>query len=108
VQAPPSWATSTRTVPNTDMPKRVGSISGAYVIQVASVRSADRARNIAQQISAQHANLLNGRQPAVEPQVIGNMGTFYHVRIRRWPSKQSSSKLCKKLLASGLDCLVTN
>lgn len=80
--------------------------SGRYFIQVASVRDPGQARTLASTVASRHKALLQGRQPAVETGVLGNMGKFYHVRVRSFRSASDASKLCKKLIASGLDCLV--
>ena len=106
-----SWSANTQTaVANVRLNKPVQTsavASGAYIIQIASLRSAAKARTLARKIAREHSSLLRGREPEVESQIIGNMGVFYHVRIKKWPSKKASQGLCKKLLASGLDCLVT-
>jgi len=77
-----------------------------YLVQIASYRNQAQASTLARRIGSRHAKLLRGRRPAVEQQAVGNMGTFYHVRVRNWPTAKSPAGLCKKLLASGLDCLV--
>jgi len=99
----PNWSGNTQT----SRSNRSAEVSGKYVIQIASLRSAAKARTLARQLAREHANLLRGRKPEVESQIVGNMGTFYHVRVKAWPSKQASRELCKKLLAAGLDCLVS-
>ncbi len=104
-----SWMAATQTVPSSPAAQSSPrDVSGAYTIQIASVRSEELARNIVRQVATNHTRFLLGRQPTVERQAVGNMGTFYHVRIRQWPSKQASRQLCKQLLETGLDCLVTN
>ena len=80
--------------------------TGRYYIQVASVRDPGQAKSLARSVATRHQALLSGRQPTVETGVLGNMGTFYLVRIRAFQSRTAASKLCGKLLASGLDCLV--
>lgn len=70
------------------------------------MRDPGQAKSVARTVEARHRTLLNGRKPTVETGVLGNMGTFHLVRIRAFRSKPEASKLCGKLLASGLDCLV--
>ncbi len=102
-----AWTSSTQAASPPVVRKKPVKTLGAYVIQIASLRSAAQARTLARKITREHAGLLQGRKPQVESQVVGNMGVFYHVRIRQWPSKAASRQLCKKLLATGLDCLVS-
>ncbi len=80
---------------------------GRIVVQVASYRSEAQAKTLARQLATRHAADLGGRSPSVKGQDIGNMGRFYHVLIPNWQSAEAAQPLCKKLLARGLDCLVS-
>ncbi|MEM9357263.1 MAG: SPOR domain-containing protein [Pseudomonadota bacterium] len=80
--------------------------TGRYFIQVASVRDPGQAKTLASTVTQRHQALLQGRKPTIETGVLGNMGTFYLVRIRAFRTQNEAAKLCQKLLASGLDCLV--
>ncbi len=109
-QAPAAWKPDVRTASRSPAPaatRTAATASGRYVVQVASFRSRQEAETLARKISGSHAGLLGGRQPSVEAQAVGNMGTFYHVRVRPYQSAAAPAPLCRKLLASGLDCLVT-
>ncbi len=97
--------TSTRTARRTSATRSVP--QARYSVQVASYRDRQQAQALARKLAAQHAPLLRGLKPVVEQQAVGNMGTFYHVRVRPFQSAGAPSPLCRKLLASGLDCLVT-
>lgn len=80
---------------------------GHYRVQVATVRSRSEAQALASKVKAQHAAILGSRQPEVDETVIGNMGTFYRVRIGPYANAEEPSSLCAKLRASGLDCLIS-
>lgn len=104
----PSANTSARTTVARAQPRTTTTRAptGNYFVQVASVRDPGQARTLASTVTKRHKAILQGRKPTIETGVLGNMGTFYLVRIRAFRSQTEASKLCKKLLASGLDCLV--
>ncbi len=80
---------------------------GRYRVQVASVRSRSEAQALASRVKAQHAAILGSRQLEIDETVIGNMGTFYRVRIGPYANAEEPSPLCAKLRGSGLDCLIS-
>jgi cell division septation protein DedD len=79
---------------------------GRYRVQVASVRSRAEAQALASKVKAQHAAILGSRQLEVDETVIGNMGTFYRVRIGPFANADEPAPLCVKLRGSGFDCLI--
>jgi hypothetical protein len=79
---------------------------GRYRVQVASLRSRTEAQALASKVKAQHAAILGSRQLEIDETVIGNMGTFYRVRIGPFANAEEPSPLCAKLRGSGLDCLI--
>lgn len=79
---------------------------GRYRVQVASVRSRAEAQALAIKVKAQHAAILGTRQLEVDETVIGNMGTFYRVRIGPFANAEEPAPLCAKLRVGGLDCLI--
>lgn len=79
---------------------------GRYRVQVASVRSRSEAQALASKVKAQHAAVLGARQLEIDETVIGNMGTFYRVRIGPYADAEEPRSLCAQLRGSGLDCLI--
>lgn len=79
---------------------------GRYRVQVAAVRARADAESLAARLSKEHAAALGGRQPEVDETVIGNMGTFYRVRLGPFADATEPGALCTKLRGVGLDCLV--
>ncbi|MCB1512267.1 MAG: SPOR domain-containing protein [Hyphomicrobiaceae bacterium] len=79
---------------------------GRIVVQVAALRGRAEADALARRLAARHAALLNGRTPRVVPRAVGNMGTLYQVRIGPFTTAAATRPLCRKVRASGLDCLV--
>ena len=79
---------------------------GDFRLQIAAVRSRDDAARVAAQIKRDHAFRLGARQTEIDKAVIGNMGTFYRVRIGPYANAAEPRKLCTVLRPHGYDCLV--
>jgi len=88
----------------TTAPKPAPRVRGAYKLQVATVRSKEEATTILDSLSAHHSSVVARHPARVEEAVVGNMGTFYRVRLEAFESKKTALKTCNKLRASGLDC----
>lgn len=82
--------------------------AGKYKLQVAAVRSRDEAGQLATRLMQQHAGRLGSRQPEIDEAVIGNMGTFYRVRVGPFASADEPGQLCTTLRPQGFDCLVVS
>lgn len=79
---------------------------GRYRLQVAAVRGHAEAQAVAVRLKKDYAAALAGREPQVDETVIGNMGTFYRVRIGPFADAGEPGTLCAKLRGIGLDCLI--
>ena len=109
--APGNFSTSVhKTVKTaTTVPKKVARAGanraqGRYRLQIATVRSKDEAKTIVSSINSRHSALVVSHPARIEEAVVGNMGTFYRVRLEAFADKRSALKTCNKLRASGLDC----
>jgi tetratricopeptide (TPR) repeat protein len=80
--------------------------SGKFRLQVAAVRSRSEADALAASLVAKHGGELGARQPEVTEAVLGNMGTFYRVRVGPYADAKEPQQLCGGLRSSGFDCLV--
>jgi tetratricopeptide (TPR) repeat protein len=80
--------------------------SGKFRLQVAAVRSRGEADALAASLVAKHGGELGARQPEVTEAVLGNMGTFYRVRVGPYADAKEPQQLCGGLRSSGFDCLV--
>lgn len=81
--------------------------SGRFRLQVAAVRSREEADKVLTRLKKEFAKKMGGREALVDEAVIGNMGTFYRVRIGPYASANEPRQLCITLRASaGFDCLV--
>lgn len=82
------------------------SANGKYRLQLASVRSREEADRLAATVMSTHANELGGAAAEVDETVIGNMGTFYRVRVGPYANANEPRKLCGSLKPQGYDCQV--
>jgi cell division septation protein DedD len=87
-------------------PPAVKSAGGKYRLQLASVRSREEADRLVQTVMAQHAAQFGGAEAHVDETVIGDMGTFYRVRVGPYANATEPKKLCSALKPQGYDCQV--
>lgn len=81
--------------------------SGKYKLQVAAVRSRAEADAIAARLKKEFGKKLAARVPVVDEAAVGNMGTFYRVRVGPYADANEPRRLCVTLRQSnGFDCLV--
>ena len=105
VQAAPVWKTASRaagTAPAAAGPKATK--TGGFYLQVASLRTTAEAQALADKLARDHAPALTGLQTSVQPTVLGNMGTFYSVRLGPVASKAAGNSVCANLRKEGVDC----
>jgi cell division septation protein DedD len=79
---------------------------GRFRVQVGMVRTEAEAQAIAAKVRREHATALAAREPQIDQAVVGNMGSFYRVRVGPFATQQDGQAACGKLKSSGLDCLV--
>lgn len=87
-------------------PEAATRAEGGYRLQVAAMRSRKEAQALVARLKKSHAALLGPREPEVDESVLGNMGTFYLVRIGPFADAGQPSALCPQMRGLGLDCLV--
>jgi cell division septation protein DedD len=79
---------------------------GAYRLQIALVRNRNEANALAARVRKEHGRAFGARKLEVDRTVLGNMGTFYRVRLGPFAAVDESNALCDQLRAKGYDCLV--
>jgi cell division septation protein DedD len=105
----PAKAEATQPAPEPEVkpaPTPREAASGAYVMQMASLRSESDAQAAWKRIQAKHVALLEGLKPLVERADLGDRGVFYRLQAGPFPSKATADDLCAQLKAAGQDCLV--
>jgi cell division septation protein DedD len=79
---------------------------GKFRIQVGLARSQADAEALATKVKREHGAVLATRDPEIDETVVGNMGSFYRVRIGPFATAQEGQATCAKLKGPGIDCLV--
>jgi hypothetical protein len=79
---------------------------GKFRIQIGMVRTQAEAQALAVRVKREHAAALATREPEIDEATVGNMGSFYRVRIGPFASAPEGQAACAKLKGSGIDCLV--
>lgn len=80
--------------------------SGAYRLQIATVRSRKDAEAVAARVRKEHVGAIGNRVLEVDETVFGGMGTFYRVRLGPYADVGEPQTLCNQLRPQGYDCLV--
>ena len=89
-------------------PKEAAKSAGGIRLQVAAVRSREEAERVSAKVSATPAVQSAAAGAEIDEAVIGNMGTFYRVRLGPFSNAAEPGKLCAVLKPQGYDCLVVN
>lgn len=100
---PPAYEAPAAVISAAKPPK---STAGKYRLQLATVRSREEADRVVEMLMSSHANELGGAAADVDETVIGNMGTFYRVRLGPYANANDPKKLCVTLKPQGFDCQV--
>jgi hypothetical protein len=79
---------------------------GKFRVQVGMVRTEAEAEALASRIKRDHAAVLATRETEIDQTVVGNMGSFYRVRIGPYANAGEGQAACAKLRGPGIDCLV--
>ena len=87
-------------------PAPVAKPEGRFRIQVGMARTQGEAQDIAAKVKREHGAALAAREPEIDEAVVGNMGSFYRVRVGPFATQAEGQATCAKLRGSGLDCLV--
>jgi cell division septation protein DedD len=79
---------------------------GGYAIQLAALRSRDRAQEHWRKLRKAHGDILGNLTHTVVTADLGDRGTFYRLRAGRLPDRAAAERLCAKLAARKVGCLV--
>ena len=79
---------------------------GGYAIQLVALRSRDRAQEHWRQLRKAHGDILGNLTHTVVTADLGDRGTFYRLRAGRLPDRATAERLCAKLAARKVGCLV--
>lgn len=79
--------------------------AGKYRVQLATVRTQQEAVALAAKAKRALADTLAAREPEIQQAVLGNMGSFYQVRVGPFATVQETQAVCAKAKGNGFDCL---
>jgi hypothetical protein len=79
---------------------------GKFRVQVGLARTEAEAQALAAKVMRDHAGVLAAREPEIDQAVVGNMGSFYRVRIGPYASAGEGQAACAKLRRASIDCMV--
>jgi cell division protein FtsN len=80
--------------------------AGKFKLQVAAVRTRAEAEKLAASLNGYQAVQTGTVQSEIDEAVIGNMGTFYRVKLGPYADAKEPGQLCKTLKPQGFDCMV--
>jgi cell division protein FtsN len=90
--------------PPTPPPRAAAKADGKYRVQLATVRTQREAEALAAKAKRALGALAAGG-PEIDQAVLGNMGSFYRVRVGPFTSVQETQAICAKVKDAGFDCL---
>jgi cell division protein FtsN len=88
------------------LPRNAQKAEGKFHIQVGIVRTQGEADALAARVKQEQAALVASRSMEIDQAVVGNMGSFYRVRLGPFASREETTAACARLKGTGLDCLV--
>jgi cell division septation protein DedD len=81
---------------------------GKFRVQVGMMRTEAEAQALAARLKRDHAAVLAAREPEIDQAVVGNMGSFYRVRVGPYANAGEGQAACAKLRGPGIDCMVVS
>src|SRR5215831_2292142 len=79
---------------------------GRFRIQIGMLRTEAEAQALSARVKREHPEALRAREAEIHETVVGNMGSFYRVRVGPFASAQEGQAACAKLKGAGIDCLL--
>ena len=79
---------------------------GIFFVQLASLKSEERARKAWSELQAKHAELLGDLALTVQSTEVAGRGTFYRLQTGPFPNRATAEDMCQQLRTAKLDCLV--
>jgi cell division septation protein DedD len=79
---------------------------GKYFLQLASVKSEERARGEWTRLQKVHADILGDMTLALQTADLGDQGIYYRIQTGPFPTQATAQDMCWQLRAEKQDCLV--
>lgn len=103
----PTPAPPAASAPKTPLtPEARKALSGAYTLQLVSVRSSEDALRHWGTLKGKHPHLLAGLSPTVQRADLGAKGVYHRLRVGPFADRESAASACEALQMRGGSCLV--
>ncbi len=79
---------------------------GAWLVQLAALRTEDEARATWSRIASAHPAILSGASMDIQRADLGERGIYYRVRAAAFSTKPAAEDFCSRLKQAGQDCIV--
>lgn len=89
-----------------ERPSQVFAPDGAFLVQVAALRSEAAANTAWGQLVTSDGDLFNGAQKLIQHADLGAKGVFYRLRVGAFDARADASAFCDKLKARDKSCIV--
>jgi len=97
-----------KTAPSAPVGSTIRTGSGDYVVQVASVRTAEAAQDIWNKTETKFSDVINSQMYAdIKYADLAEKGIYYRLRVAGLADKSAASALCDTFKARGQACFVT-
>ena len=80
---------------------------GVYVVQLASLKSAESATGAWTRLQGRHGELLGDLELILQRVDLGERGIFFRLQTGPFPNLATAQDMCRQLKAADLDCIVT-
>ncbi|MFD1486913.1 SPOR domain-containing protein, partial [Ancylobacter vacuolatus] len=80
--------------------------AGAYVVQIAAVRSEAEAQATWRTAQSRYSDLLRNQPFSVKRADLGDKGIYYRAQVGNFSAREGAVSLCEALRAQGTTCMV--
>ncbi len=106
IAAPPAVPEVQQPQPQTQTPTATATGGGAWLVQLAALRSEEEARATWSRVASAHSALLGPASMDIQRADLGDRGVYYRVRAAGFAAKEGADDLCARLKQAGQDCIV--
>lgn len=104
---PPAEKETAEVAPASPSPPVAASpLEGAYLIQLAALRSEEAANKAWVSISSRRPALLEGLEKTIQRADLGQKGVYFRLRVGPFEDRESAADLCAAMEKSGQPCMV--
>lgn len=82
--------------------------NGAYLVQIAALRSEEAAESQWKRVTASAPELYYGATKMIQRADLGSEGVFYRLRVGAFADRSEASAFCDAVKEAGANCIVVN